>query len=462
MRGPLLPAFPSRRPASPTPRPIAATALLVLALAGMGCSTRPAPTLAALDRLEPKTPVVVVPGITGTMLRESATGKVVWGTGPRLIFPKDGGYGAARAIHTPITSRESRLAPDGVLDRIVLAGIFRQDVYRPMTRAFTANGYRLGDLEDPDPGDSVFFFPYDWRQDNIQAAQLLLEGLERLRAVRGEETLTVDLVCQSNGGHICRYLLKYGAATLEEAEGGAAPVPWLAARKVILMGSSGGGGLRILRELHRGRRYVALVGRQFRAETAFTFPGLYQDLPVYRPRPFLDENGGELPIDLFDAESWQRYGWSVFQPEIRRRLARKKRPDIFGDETQRLEFLRRMLDYAQRFHAVLHRDVEGFAPPPTYLLQSAYHQTPDRAVLLEEEGVWKLLFTGDKELRRRPYLEGLAAAAGDGHATLESQTWLSPQEVAAIAAPPFYVEDDHFELILDHGTLRRMLDYLAD
>ena len=63
-------------------------------------------------------------------------------------------------------------------------------------------------------------------------------------------------MCQSNGERICRYLAKYGAATLEEAEAGrTAPLPGIAIEKVLLVGTSNAGSLRILRELNRGRSY---------------------------------------------------------------------------------------------------------------------------------------------------------------------------------------------------------------
>ena len=107
-------------------------------------------------------------------------------------------------------------------------------------------------------------------------------------------------------------------------------------RKLILVGSSNGGGLRILRELDRGRNYISLIGRRWHPETLFTFPAIYQDLPVYRRDLFLDADGRELEIDLFDAESWRRHGWSVFSRAARRRLAKAEpRPSSPSPRTGR-------------------------------------------------------------------------------------------------------------------------------
>ena len=96
------------------------------------------------------------------------------------------------------------------------------------------------------------------------------------------------------------------------------------------------------------------------------------------------------------------------------------------------------------------------------MLQSDALETPDRAVLIEGEDGWETLFTGDKKLKRLGNAHRLATAKGDGHGTVDSQMWLSPQEKRALAAEPFYVDDDHFDLILKPETHRRLLDYLYD
>ena len=418
--------------------------------------------LSPLKEMSSKIPVVYVPGSTGSELRDRETQKFVWGRGRQLILPRDGGYALARPIGWSPTSEESRLETAAAIEKITLAG-FSQEVYGPIIRLLEANGYRRGDLDDPDPTATAFLFAYDWRLDHRLAVGHLLERLEALRRARGEERLTVDLICQSNGAYICRYLVKYGAATLEQAEAGTArPPATLDVRNMILLGNSNGGSLRMLREIHRGRSYVALVGRKIRPEVCFSIPAFFQDLPTVRDDLFIGADGEPMAIDLFDAESWRRYGWSVFAPAARRRLARRGRTDLFGDEEQQMEYLHGVLDVARRLHRVLSRDAPGFGATRYFMLQSNSSETPDRAVLVRESGAWETLFTGDKKLRRRAALHRLATAQGDGHATVDSQLWLSPQEKAALAAEPYYVDDEHFELILKPETHRRLLDYLYD
>ena len=51
---------------------------------------------------------------------------------------------------------------------------------------------------------------------------------------------------------------------------------------------------------------------------------------------------------------------------------------------------------------------------------------------------------------------------GDGHATVDSQLWMAPQELEALAAETAHVDGDHFELILAPAAQRRLLAYLGE
>lgn len=354
----------------------------------------------------PSVPVVFVPGVTGVTLRDSKTGEVVWGEGRNLLGPRDGG---ARLTLGP----DDTLEPVAPIDRIKLFGI-QKPIYGPLRGLLTRAGY----VE----GRTLFFFAYDWRRDLIEGAGRLREQLERMG--RPE----VDLVCQSSGAHLCRYLAKHDLPR------------GVAIRKLVLVGASNGGSLRILRELDRGRRYVPLVGRFMGPEVVFTFPSLFQDLPIYRQDLFLDEQGRPMDVDLWDPGSWDRYDWSVQgrEEELARRLAE-----------------------AKRFQEMLHADSPRFGSTRVYVVGSTDQPTPDRAVLVRNGGEWKTFFTGDGWLSRRPVLEALATAEGDEHATTVSQDWLSPQEKAALALPPCRVDGGHFEALLTVEAGRFILEALS-
>jgi hypothetical protein len=436
--------------------------LLLAAFCLVSCAGSPPPVLESPPNSAHDTPVILVPGATGVELRDPVTGKFVWGKGSNLIRPHDGGHAVALPIE-PGTAATPDLETGVVMEEIRLLGLFRKPVYGPIAEVFTANGYQRGDLADPRPDDTFFLFAYDWRRDNVVSAALLLERLEILRRARGTPRLPVVLICQSNGAHICRYLAKYGSATLAEAEAGRAEIPEsIEVAKMILVGSSNGGSLRILRELDRGRSYVALVGRKWQPETLFSFRSLFQDLPAYRTDLFVDERGESMAVDLYDPAAWQTFGWSVYGESTVRRLDKASRADLFGDEKDRLDYLQRTLDTASRFQRVLATDSPGFGQPDYYLIQNRDIDTPERAVLVEKKGAWKTIFTGDRWLEKRPDLKELVTATGDGHASVESQLWLSPQEHARIVAEPFEVEGDHFDQILDPATLDHLLQILTD
>ena len=252
------------------------------------CASREPPRLEPLVRLEPKTPVVIVPGFSGSMLRDPADGKIVWGTAGPLFGPRDGGYSLALPLDPAERARQGYEAFDVV--RGMRIAFVKVDIYGKLIKALEANGYRLGDLEAPTAAATLFVFPYDWRYNNISAAADLTEKLQRLRRVRGDPTLRVHLICQSNAARIARYMMKYGSATLDDADAGRArPPAGIHVEKLLLVGTANGGAANGFRDLLQGRSYAPLVGRKIRPEVAFSFEAGFETLPVYRDKLFFDE-----------------------------------------------------------------------------------------------------------------------------------------------------------------------------
>jgi hypothetical protein len=419
-----------------------------------GCATTTVePVLPELQVLERRTPVVVVPGITGTVLENAETGETLWGNFRTLLRPPDGGY----AIALPITGGPAPVeaVPAGPVMRIDYV-VGRKTVYDTVARLMVSNGYVQGDLALPRPGENFFFFAYDWRRSNVESARELVRHIENLAAA-GEQA--VDLVCQSNATHICRWALKYGDVSLEEAESGIRRTSAaVSIRKVVFVGTAHGGSIRILREMDRGRRYIPLVGGLWAPEVFFTFESLYQDLPVYRSDLFFDSRGELLDVELFDAESWVRFEWSVFSPRVARRLG--ARADLFGTREDRIEWLQTSLDRAVRFHRLLDGDIPVSAA--LYSIQNLYTPTPDRAMLEVRDGEWATRFTRDREIDGDPRRSALASQPGDGHANVYSQRWLSASELEAMAERTSYFDGGHFEIITLPAAQRRLLEMLAE
>ena len=236
----------------------------------VGCTQVSPPVVETEVAASVRTPVVFVPGVTGVGLRDTATEEFVWGKGKDLLRPHDRGHGLARSVTA--SHPGPRIVPGGVILELQLFGLIRFRIYQPLVDLFLANGYRLGDLEHPRSTDDFFLFSYDWRQDNVASAARLADQLETLRRVRGQETMRINLICQSNGAHICRYFTKYGGLSLEDAESGHPRVPASSTvDSLILVGASNGGSIRVLRDLNRGRKYVDVIGRHFVSGNALHF-----------------------------------------------------------------------------------------------------------------------------------------------------------------------------------------------
>jgi hypothetical protein len=438
---------------------IAAAALLLPVAAG--CGSKAPPHLPELERRARRDPVILVPGITGTQLRDRESGELIWGSGRLLVTPHDGGLRAALPVADPPAGARQAEAFAPILE-LRLLGLVHKPVYGPMVRLLERNGYRTGDLDAPRPDDDFFVFDYDWRLGVEHSARQLAERLEALAEVRGG-SVRVTLVCQSNAALIARYVARHGGVSLERAaRGDGAPLTGVRIDKLILIGTSNGGALRVLHEMQRGRRYVPLVGRRISQEALFAFPAMFDNLPVYRRHPFFDGRGEPLDVDLFDADSWQRFGWSIYEAKTRRRLERADAPAKLGDAAARKKYLARRLREARTLHELLRTDPPGFEPPRIYMIQNGYAPTADRALLVHEKRGWRLYFHEDRKVRRDPRLLSLAAAPGDGHATVVSQMWMSPRELDSLAAPVAFVDDSHFDIVLQPATERYVLDYLLD
>lgn len=437
---------------------VAIAGLAFLSLAS--CGSRTSPYVGEPRAAEPPRRVLVfVPGITGSKLRDAESGKVVWGRGGNLVGPRDGGYRLA----LPVAGNGGReLRPDGILRRIRLL-FFKRSIYQPLIEFFTANGFQIGRLEAPQAGDDLYFYAYDWRQDNIASAQRLHAALEGVRRAHGETRLAIDLVCQSNGGYICRWLARYGGSSLEQALAGrAAPSTSVAVHNVVLVGTANAGSLRTLREMTRGRRYIPFFGKRFEPETFFTITAFFQDLPTYRRDLFVDLDGQAMDVAIFDPASWEAYGWSIFGPQAAKSLAKRRSgAAIFGDLMARRAHLEAMLGRAEALQSALVKDTPIHSSSRFHLIQNVSWPTPDRGVLVPaRKGGWDLLFTGDKALRKRPQLLAAVSADGDGHAPLASQLHLAPSERQAMVGDIFPVVAAHFETILEPATHRRLIEIL--
>ena len=438
-------------------------ASLLAALLTAGCGSAPTPTLRSGFPKEPARVLVFVPGILGSKL-VAADGRSVWGSGMDVLLPRDGGYEMA---HPLLDQERDTIRPAGIVDKVPLGPLYQRDVYRRVLDWLVLRGYRVGDLERPahDSQASLFGFAYDFRRTNEEAVERLRRQLVALAAARGQEQLDFDLLCQSNGAYICRLLVI--------RESFREPSERLIPTRMTLIGTANGGGLRTLRELRDGRVYVPTLGlgRQFQPEVIFSFRSVFLDLPhadSIRPRGshpvFFDPSGAPLEIDLYDAETWQRRGWSVFSDEAARRLARPRAQGIFGDEASRLAYLQERLASAVQLQRELRQGPRTLGHPPALLsIQARHLPTIDGAVLTTMDDRERAWFFGDPEISElSEATRARLASPGDQHATIRSQEWLSTEEASWLVDEPMIVEAQHADLVMLPDVLDRLATFFLE
>ncbi|MEU5295663.1 esterase/lipase family protein [Streptomyces umbrinus] len=271
--------------------------------------------------------VLVLPGIMGSELVETATGRVLWG-GPdlRRYGSAWASGGSLAALH--VTDEERA----GVTGRVHATRLLRFPAFAPVLRGFEPYTNLLaGTRRVAAHPDAVREFAYDWRLSTEHAAARLAETADdHLRAWRahphGSRDARLTLVAHSMGGLVARFFMT--------ALGGARDV-----RALITLGTPFHGSVQAAGLLGPGRGTpLPLPHRRLRA-LARTLPGLYELLPDHR---CVEEPGGTFRrFTPADAES---LGGD-------RELAQQsldRREELTGADTGTLPQLRAVVGVGQR------------------------------------------------------------------------------------------------------------------
>jgi len=281
-----------------------------------------------------KPPVVVIPGMTASSLRDfyPTTPEPVWG----LLGPK--AYERV-ALHPDDLRYEEREPA------LVRADEAFSIPYHELVRELRHDLTR-----DPDRPRPVFLFPYDWRQPldaTVDAlAVFLREVAGRTALLRHyhrdgyREAPAVDLVGHSMGGLVAAGYL----ARMAERGAGAPLVP---VRRVVSLGTPFGGSFEAVLKIVTGTSALGVSPPSSRErETARVTPALYHLLPRF-PGALLRSHGG-LPETLFHGGIWQRGVVESIAQHIRRNGVEPpaRKADRLSDARA---FLQRMLDRAAAF-----------------------------------------------------------------------------------------------------------------
>ncbi len=421
----------ARRPAR------AAAALLLLALAAACSELRPDLLRVYPDAADrPRRPVIIIPGVFGSRLKDQRTGEVVWGRFTNLLTSRfklilnPARVEAADLLDLPIDSARLEENRDNLVAYDLFDAVAGREFYRRIVRTLTGvAGYRLGDVAAPRAGEDCFAFYYDWRRDIVENARLLGEAIARVRAVAGGPDTRVDLIAHSQGGLIARYYIKYGARDVLDAEdagpdyAGAGDVHTL-----VMIGVPNAGTLDTLQSHNEGIR----IGRRLPPEAIFTMPASYQLLPHAHVRPFLDASGAPLAVDLYRPEVWEEHGWSAFGPrnlerlreEVDRQFGRLEGKRRYEERLASMRaFLGSALERARRLHVALDRPGEAPDTVRYFAFGGDCNPSPARAVILQEEDGARRTITRPDELPRRldtPEIRRLMSEPGDGSVTRAS------------------------------------------
>ena len=453
--------------------------LLLLALASLSCAQmRPDllevyPDAAGLEHR----PVIIIPGIFGSRLKNGVTGEVVWGRFSNLLTSRFKlALNPSRAQHPdlldlPIDSTDLTANRDDLVAYSVFDGVAGRAFYKRIVRTLTeVAGYRYGDINDPHPGEDCFAFYYDWRRDVVENAQLLGKAIARVRAVHplpGGGRRKVDLIAHSLGGLVARYYVRYGAVDVLGGEpdrptyAGAADVD-----TVALIGVPNEGSLDTLESHNDGVHIV----RSLPPAAIFTMPSAYSSLPRLRTSPFIDPNGVKLDIDLYESRNWETYGWSVFNPERLRKLREDIDHEFKGDRTEEIyqdrlvkmrAYLTAALQRAVRFNHALDRG--GGPPNPTryFLFGGDCTPTPARAMIIPQPEGGFVTIARVKDLPRKldtPAIERLMSEPGDGSVTRASLLAANGGDIGIGAS--LFLCDTHRNLTENITFQDNLLQYL--
>ena len=447
----------------PRPLNLFYSTLIVIAASSILCGCAAIPRLHentlnqiyAKKRKEPhKTPEIFIHGILGSVLEDPATGRVIWGRSFE---------GSMEKLRLPVTGaglaedRDNLRAVD-IVEYFSWFGFLKKDIYYRAEKVVANMGYV--------PERDAFALLYDWRRDLAETAAQLDKLIIDIRKKTGRSDLKFTLVCHSMGGMVARYYIKYGGVDVLDQD--PLPAPTYAGAKnidrVIMLGVPNCGSMEAFERLHEGLS-IPTIGSAS-PEVAFTMPALYYLMPFGSKPLFINPKGEPLDIDLYDPANWEKYGWSVFNPDhLRSEQERLSRKYNGNEAKQRFEsrldekrkFLKLVLGRARKFHDALWAgDPAEEREHIEYVLFGSDSQpTLQKGLMIQDGSRWRTAFNAQAKS-----VKDMLYGPGDGSVTRASL--LGVELLRMPSAYEVFIAERHTDLTDDPTYLDNILHILLD
>lgn len=398
-----------------------ATVTLALAAALAACSAPLQPDLARMYRVAAvspdRTPVIVIPGLFGSKLRNRTTGVEVWPGGWNRILLDDYSDLALKFDPTTFEVRGDDLEAFDLAD-VVLG----RDFYRPIINTLV----NFGGYVRATPGTPAiegerryYVFAYDWRQDNVEHAKGLDKLIGEIRKDYRDPELRVDIVAHSMGGLVARYYLRFGPVDVLDGTPSLITLYGTkSVRKLILLGTPNFGAVSALHGYLAGEE-IGL--KRMRPEVLATMPSGYQLFPHPLANWLIDASGNAMGDDLFDPATWNRYQWNVYDPAVEARFRAERGADAQAHLTALQKYFAFRLERARRFAWML--STPEPATPIRYVLFGGDCVLTPARIAVEDEGGKPRARLFPREVRAKgsyDVLEKVMLEPGDGRVTKPS------------------------------------------
>jgi len=395
-----------------------------------------------------KRPIIFVPGLLGSKLVNERTGEVVW-----PAFFRSSKDELDLPIGPDFLNQKDSLVATEAIDKAKIFKLWpKVNVFHNLFQALSQyGGYREGSWSDPPADgyqDTFYTFYYDWRRDQVESARLLIQRIRELKQKLNRPDLRFNIITVSGGGTVSRYAAMYGDADLP-GDDSPPQVTWAGAahiNKIFMFGPPNEGTADMLAVLLKGYSFSTGTHRRVKItkklsrEDALTSPAVFELLPHAGTVTFYDRDMKPMPVDIYDAAVWRKYGWSLaheagYRARYAQRDARKAGLAGDPDELQKARalseldgYLTAVLERARKYHQALNARSTIKPPVNYYVFAGDCEETLQAMVILQDPktGRYETL-TRPQDVRgsdgrrfSREEVKRLMFAPGDGRVTRRS------------------------------------------